>query len=379
MSDIHKIYQPYLDKLESKYKHPENTALSPYERVKRAIAREKPDRTPFDYWAVEEMTAELIRAFSLENEEQLLRMLGIDCRIVNPDYVGPTREILSDGTYFDVFGTHRKKVTNEFSTYDEYASFPLAEIDKTSQIESYSRWPDQSYWDWATLPGIISEINQGVRYHIRYDIGGIFETAWGLYGMDKFLIDLIQKPEIPLTIMDCVTNILINNFRQVMKHSEGLVDMVYTYDDVAIQNGLLMSEKMWRKNILPFHQKLNREIKQYDVKILYHSCGAIFDLIDPIIDEMQIDMLNPLQPRAVKMDMQKIKDQFGRKVAFHGGIDIQHTMPYGTPSEVEREIQERCQILGNGGGYVCTTAHYIQADTPIENILAMYSADRKVD
>jgi len=161
-----------------------------------------------------------------------------------------------------------------------------------------------------------------VRYHICYDIGGIFKTAWGLYGMDKFLIDMIQKSEILLTIMDCVTNILIGNFKQVMKHAEGLVNMVYTYDDVAIRNGLLMSEKMWRKNILPFHQKLNREIKQYDMKILYHSCGAVFDLIDPIIDEMQIDMLNPLQPRAAKMDMQNIKDQFGGKVAFHGAIDI---------------------------------------------------------
>ena len=373
-----KKYQSCLDKLKSLYRYPENTALSPYERVEKAIAREKPDRTPFDYWAVEEMTAELLRVFSLEDEEQLLRLLGVDCRIVNPDYIGPAREVLLDGTYFDVFGTHREKVTNEFSTYDEYASFPLAEMDTTSQIESYSRWPDQSYWDWSTLPRIINEVNQDVRYHIRYDIGGIFETAWGLYGMDKFLIDMIQKPEIPLAIMDCVTNILIGNFRQVMKHAEGLVDMVYTYDDVAIQNGLLMSEKMWRKNILPFHQKLNREIKQYDVKILYHSCGAVFDLIDPIIDEMQIDMLNPLQPRAAKMDMQNIKDQFGGKVAFHGAIDIQHTMPFGTPAEVENEVKERCRILGKGGGYVCTTAHYIQADTPIENILAMYSTDRTV-
>ena len=115
------------------------------------------------------------------------------------------------------------------------------------------------------------------------------------------------------------------------------------------------------------------------MKILYHSCGAVYDLIDPIIDEMQIDMLNPLQPRAAKMNMQNIKDQFGEKVAFHGAIDIQHTMPFGTPAEVENEVKERCRILGKGGGYVCTTAHYIQADTPIENILAMYSADRTVD
>ena len=111
MSEKH---QAYLDTLGSLHGNSRKTVFSPYERVEKAIAREKPDRTPFDYWAVEEMTAELLRVFYLEDEEQLLRLLGVDCRIVNPDCIGPVREVLSDGTYFDVFGTHRKKVTNEF-------------------------------------------------------------------------------------------------------------------------------------------------------------------------------------------------------------------------------------------------------------------------
>jgi len=374
---VHK-YQAYLDKLHEQFGDLENRSLSPYERVNRAINLEQPDRTPFDFWAVDETIEKLLSAFALENVEQLLRMLGVDCRIVSPAYQGPEKEILPDGTYYDVFGTHRKRVSNEFSTYDEYASFPLAEMDTLAKIESYFRWPKTSFWDWPSLPAIIRETNREVRYHIRYDIGGIFETAWGLYGMDKFLMDLVQNPQIPLTIMDCVTNILIDNFMQVMAHAEGLVDMVYTYDDVAIQNGLLMSKKMWRKYILPFHQKLNSEIKKFDVKILYHSCGAVFDLIEPFIDDMHIDVLNPLQPRAAKMDMRAIKEHFGKRIAFHGGIDIQHTMPHGSSQDVDAEVRERCRVLGKGGGYICTTAHYIQADTPIKNILALYSADRSV-
>jgi len=371
-------YQANLEKLHEQFGDPEKSALSPYERVNQAINLEQLDRTPFDFWAVEETIEKLLSAFSLENVEQLLRLLGVDCRIVNPTYIGPEREILPDGTYYDVFGTHRKRVSNEFSTYDEYASFPLAEMDTPAKIETYLRWPKTSFWDWSSLPAIIRETNRKVRYHIRYDIGGIFETAWGLYGLDKFLMDLIQNPEIPLTIMDCVTNVLIGNFKQVMQHAGGMVDMVYTYDDVAIQNGLLMSRKMWRKHILPFHQKLNSEIKKFDIKILYHSCGAVFDLIESFIDDMRIDVLNPLQPRAAKMNMRTIKDQFGKRIAFHGGIDIQHTMPYGSPQDVNKEVGERCRVLGKGGGYICTTAHYIQADTPIENILALYTADRSV-
>ena len=378
MAATEKNIQEYIEQLENKYRQPQKDAMTPYMRVHNAIARRQPDRVPFDFWAVPETIEKLQMATGTEDVESLLQLLGVDCRIVQPDYIGPEREIEADGSYYDVFGTHRKRVKNEYSTYEEYASFPLASVESTGEIESFKRWPKPTFWDWNTLPGTIKGINKDTRYHIRYDIGGIFETAWGLYGMDKFLMDLIQRPAFPLTIMDCVTNILIDNFKHAMQHAGDMIDMVYTYDDVAIQNSLLMSEKMWRNNILPFHQKLNAEIKKFDVKILYHSCGSVVDLIDPFIDDMQIDVLNPLQPRAAKMDMQMIKDDYGARVSFHGGIDIQETLPHASTEEVDDEVRSRCSILGKGGGYICTSAHYIQADTPVENILAMYAADRSI-
>ena len=378
MAEVEKTIQEYIEQLTRQYSDLQKESITPCQRVRDAIDRRQPDRVPFDFWAVPETIEKLQNATGMATIESLLQLLGVDCRIVEPEYIGPQRQMEADGTYFDVFGTHRKRVTNEFSTYDEYASFPLSTADSIAEIESYERWPDASYWNWSTLPGIISSLNKDTRYHIRYDIGGIFETSWGLYGMDKFLMDLIQRPEHPLAIMDCVTNILIEKFKHAMAHAGDLIDMVYTYDDVAIQNGLLMSKQMWRKHILPFHQKLNTEIRKYDVKILYHSCGAVYDLIDPFIDEMQIDVLNPLQPRAAKMDMQKIKSNFGSRVSFHGGIDIQETLPHGSEDDVRDQVRSRCRILGAGGGYICTSAHYIQADTPIENILAMYAADRSV-
>ncbi len=378
MAQSRKNIEAYLDILQGKFGEPENEPFTPYARVKNAIDRKPPDRVPFDFWAVPETIAKLLEATGKKDVESLLQLLGVDCRIIEPDYIGPERKIEADGTYYSVFGSHRKRVSNAFSTYDEYASFPLASVRSTAEIESFERWPKASYWDWSSLPAIIEKINQNTQYHIRYDVGGIFETAWGLYGLDKFLMDLIRRPEFPLTIMDCVTDLLIDNFKHAMEAAGDRIDMVYTYDDVAIQTGLLMSKKMWRKHILPFHQKLNAEIKKYDVRILYHSCGAVFDLIDPFIDEMGIDVLNPLQPRAAKMDMRNIKDNFGDRVSFHGGIDIQGTLPLGSEQEVRDEVRERCRVLGQGGGYICTSAHYIQADTPIENILAMYATERTV-
>lgn len=365
--------------LEAKYYHPERDAMAPYERVESALNHRQPDRVPFDFWAVPETINKLKNHLNAKNEEELLQLLGIDCRIISPDYIGPISEKFPDGTYYTEWGSHRRVVRNEFSSYEEYASFPLAEAVSRAEVETWSRWPKTEYFDWSRLVDKIQSVNSRVRHHIRVDVGGIFESAWGVYGLERFLTSLYDNPEVPCAIMDCYTDLMIQNVDRMMAAGDGNIDMVYTYDDVAIQNGLLMSPAMWRKYILPRHLRLNKVIKQYGVKILYHSCGAIYPLIGPLIDEMGIDALNPLQPRARMMDMAKIKNEFGAKVAFHGGIDLQHTLPFGTQEEVVAEVRDRCNILGKGGGYICTSAHYIQADVPAENILAMYLADRTVE
>ncbi|HEY9088499.1 MAG TPA: uroporphyrinogen decarboxylase family protein [Anaerolineaceae bacterium] len=353
--------------------------MTPYERVAAALDLRQPDQVPFDFWAVPETIAKLTQYLQVSSEEELLQLLGVDCRVFHPEYIGPEPEMLPDGSFYSPWGSHRREVRNEFSTYHEYASYPLENAQNAADVETWERWPKPEYYDWASLPDRIRAVNAPVRHHIRVDIGGIFESAWALYGLERFLTDLIEKPEVPCAIMDCYTDIMIANTHRLMAAAGGLVDWVYTYDDVAMQNGLLMSPAMWRKYILPRHLRLNAAIKQYPLKILYHSCGAIFPLIAPLIDEMGIDALNPLQPRARWMDMAKIKAQYGERIAFHGGIDLQHTLPYGTPQEVAQEVRDRCNILGRGGGYICTSAHYIQADVPVENILTMYLTDRTVE
>jgi uroporphyrinogen decarboxylase len=226
-------------------------------------------------------------------------------------------------------------------------------------------------------------LNDGVRHHLRYEVGGIFEWSWALRGFERFLLDLTDHPDVAGAIMDRFTDIYIENTRRAIEAAGGLLDMVYTYDDVGIQRGLLMSPRMWRRHVLPRHQRLNAAIRAAagarPIKIMYHSCGAVFPLIGAFADEMGIDVLNPLQPRAAGMDMARIKAEYGARLAFHGAIDIQRTLPQGTPDEVQAEVRERCQTLGRGGGYICASAHYIQADTPLENIIALYTAPREVD
>jgi uroporphyrinogen decarboxylase len=367
--------------LEAHYGGTDTGALSPWERVEMALAHREPDRVPFDFWAVPEVWEKLREALQTDDEE-VLRLLGVDCRMVTPSYVGTKIRQLADGTFIDAWGTHRRNVSNEFSTYGEYASHPLAEAETAADVLDWD-WASPDDWD---VLGVREQCERlsgsaGPRHHLRYEVGGIFEWSWALRGFERFLLDLAENPDVACAIMDRFTDVYIENTVRVIEAAGGLLDMVYTYDDVGIQNGLLMSPRMWRKYILPRHQRLNAAIRaaRYPVKIMYHSCGAVFPLIGPFADEMGIDVLNPLQPRAAGMDMARIKAQFGDRLSFHGAIDIQQTLPHGTPDEVQTEVRERCELLGRGGGYICTSAHYLQADTPLENVVAMYTTRRELE
>ncbi|HFD40342.1 MAG TPA: hypothetical protein ENJ31_10925 [Anaerolineae bacterium] len=365
--------------LKSHYGQPEAAALSPWERVETALAHREPDRVPFDFWAVPEVWDALRAALGTDDDEEILRLLGVDCRMVTTRYVGHKARTLPDGTFIDQWGAHRRRVVNEFGAHDEYDSHPLAEAETVADVLNWD-WPSPDDWDVSGVRAQCEQWQAPVRYHLRYEVGGIFEWSWGLRGFERFLIDLIEQPDIACAIMDRFTDIYIENTLRVIEAAGGLLDMVYTYDDVGIQEGPLLSPRMWREYILPRHQRLNAAIRaaKYPVKIMYHSCGAIYPFIAAFIDDMGIDVLNPLQPRAAGMDMARIKAEFGDRLSFHGAIDIQHTLPYGTPAEVQAEVRERCRVLGRGGGYICASAHYIQADTPLENVIAMYTAPRMV-
>ncbi len=367
--------------LEAHYGQTEEASITPRQRVEMALHHEEPDRTPFDFWAVPEVWAALRRYLDTDDDADVLRLLGVDCRWVRTDYVGPAPIAQEDGSYYDAFGAHRRSVSNEFCTYEEYAGHPLADVQTVAEVESWPGWPPTEHWDVSTLKDKIQALNRGTEYWLCYEVGGIFEWSWGLRGFEQFLMDLVVKPEIACAIMDCYTGLYIANVTRVLEAAAVCrrgIDMVYTYDDMGTQQGLLISEAMWRELVLPRHLRLNAAIRRFPVKIMYHSCGAIYPLIGALADELGIDVLNPLQPRAAGMDAARIKREFGGRLSFYGAVDIQRTLPRGAPQEVQAEVQERCRVLGRGGGYICASAHYIQADTPLENIVAMYTTPREL-
>jgi uroporphyrinogen decarboxylase len=128
--------------------------------------------------------------------------------------------------------------------------------------------------------------------------------------------------------------------------------------------------------IKPYHSKIFKFIhEQADVKILLHSCGAIFPLIEDLI-QAGVDILNPVQTRAAGMDPASLKAAFGDRLIFWGGIDEQHILPHGTSVEIADEVEKMIRIMGAGGGYILAPGHNIQEDTPSESIVAMFDAAR---
>ena len=128
------------------------------------------------------------------------------------------------------------------------------------------------------------------------------------------------------------------------------------------------------KYLKPHHRRMVETVKgltHNKAKVCFHSCGSVYHFIPHFID-IGIDALNPVQVTAAKMEPERLKGEFGGKIAFWGGINTQRILPFGTPAEVAAETRRIIDILGKDGGYVLNAVHNIQAEVPPENIVAMF-------
>jgi len=137
------------------------------------------------------------------------------------------------------------------------------------------------------------------------------------------------------------------------------------------RTGALMSIAMFRELVAPYLREMVDLIHGLGARVFYHSCGAIAPFIPELI-AMGVDLLDPLQPVNAEMQPESLQARFGGQVCFHGGIDMQGILPYGTPEEVRAEARRYCEVLGSEGGYVLAPTHLFQPDVPPGNIVAMY-------
>jgi uroporphyrinogen decarboxylase len=248
-------------------------------------------------------------------------------------------------------------------TYTEICGHPLAD---DAAVDSYAP-PDPN------RPELYAGAEQAIRdFKTEYWIVGvtvttIFETAWALRGLDQMLLDFVETPDLADAILEIPYHYHLTAAKRLVELG---VDMIWTGDDVGMQTGMLISPRTWRRFFKDRMANFFSELKAInpDVKVAYHSDGNIQSIIPDLI-EIGLDVLNPIQPAC--MDPAELKKKYGDQLCFWGSIDEQHTLPFGAPADVRREVQTRLDTLGQSGGLILGPTHHVQLDTPMENFWAM--------
>ena len=255
---------------------------------------------------------------------------------------------------------------------------PLAEATTIKELDDYQGWPDMDDpYRVAHVRAEAQKLADDNRYAIMATPWLMFplERAFGLQGMDRFLMNLAMYPDFAETMLKKNLELCKQHMGHFLEAIGENIDIIKIGDDLGSQDRLMISPTMYRKMLKPLHAELIQFIKERTkAKVFFHTDGDVFDLIEDFI-EIGVDVLNPIQTSAGKMsDLAGLKDRFGSRLVFCGAVDTQHILPDGTPEEVRQEVRRVINILGEGGGYMVASVHTIMNEVPPENILAMVDA-----
>ena len=359
------------------------------ERFYMAVEHEEPDRVPMDIWitpAAYERVRDYLGITAVENQEwgimaplkvseEFLQRLHIDFRRV---YMNPsdkfTPRTYPDGTTDTEFGFRGKW----YGPYWEITYHPWAEFTEVEQVEAYE-WPDPE--DPSRMRGVV-EWARHLHEETDKAVVGMVGGPWGVFeicahymrGFEAFLLDMMERPRLAEAMMDKSMRFAIEMNRVFLDGVGEYLDIVQVGNDLGHQHGLIMSPKLFRSMVKPRLKKIYSDIKRRapHIKLLYHTCGAVEPLIGDLID-IGVDILNPVQPLAKGMDSFLLKEKYGDRLTFHGGIDLQEAMSeMGSVEDVKREVDTRIRAFAPGGGYILAPAHNIQPDSTPEQIVTLY-------
>ena len=356
---------------------PPKPELTHRQRVKLALERRDTDRVPIALICsgVNEPARTLLdhhlRATRGVSLDQFLKPL-IDVADV---YAGP-RAASPDGR--DAWGVRRARIpTPQGGFYEEIDHYPLAAARDLRDLLNHP-WPRVEDYDYAAAAARIRALRRDGDYCLMAANGNIFETSWYMRGFENLMVDFLEEPEFAHTLLAKVCDRMMEYLKRLLEAAPGEIDLVFTADDIAGQEDLLLSLPLWREFIQPFHRRMNRMLHEYGVKVVYHSDGAVMKAVPGLVD-MGIDLLQALQFDARGMDPGVLKTDFGDRLGFVGGVSVQKTLPFGTPEMVAAEVRERKRVLGAGGNYILGPSHMIQAGTPPENIVALFDTAAEPD
>lgn len=342
------------------------------ERFNAAMEKRIIDRVPCGFSATPEMVSMIERTYQTAIDG-FYRQHDIDMRGASAGYTGPVKGSFPDGSYLNPWGVRMKTVRYEHGEYEEAVFNPLHEMSSVQEMEKYPYWPSPDDFAYGAVGKTLSE-HPDDPYIVGYLSIGWF--AWQLRGMEQHLEDLILDARIADFTVEKIGGWGLAYFERLLKENAEYISKnlvaIHLADDMGSQKGLMLSPEHYRRYYKPWYRKICDMAHNRGVRVEFHSCGGIFELIPDLIDT-GIDILNPLQTSAQGMDPVRIRREFGDDIAFSGGIDAQQVLPFYTPDEVRREVFHLLDTM-QGSGYILEPGHAIQIGTPPENVMAMYCA-----
>ncbi|MDP6777239.1 MAG: uroporphyrinogen decarboxylase family protein [Candidatus Latescibacteria bacterium] len=338
------------------------------ERVLAAMDRQPTDRVSTDIWATAEAWDKLVARFG--SREEALRQLHIDgIASVGAAYVGPPYPAAPQGETSDMWGIRTKPVEYEGGVYQEQSYNPLAEARKIDDLESY-RWPGPDWFDYSGMREAAGQKSKLQAVECGYMAP--FYQHNKLRGLEASLIDPLEDPEFTHHLLNRLCDFLYAYHERMFEACDGLIDVAQVTDDLGSQTGPLISLDVYREFYAPHHRRFTDLCHGFGIRVFHHDDGSMRAFLPDLV-EMGIDVLNPVQWTCRDMDRAELKRDFGDRICFHGGVDNQRILPFGTEAEVREEVRHCIDTLASDGkGYILAPCHNIQAISPVENIVAMY-------
>jgi uroporphyrinogen decarboxylase len=333
-----------------------------------AMNHEPVDRVPTDIWATGEVWAKLRGHFGAEAD--LRALLHIDGMAgVGAKYVGPPAPAAPPGETSDFWGRRWRKVSYGTGEYTEQSYCPLAEAETIDDLERYP-WPRAEWFDRSEMRAQAEAARRKQVVMCGYMAPFYYHTM--LRGLETALMDPLTQPEFTHHLLGRLCDFFYEHHRRMFEACAGLIDVTQVTDDFGTQTGPMISVKTFRAFYRPHMKRFAGLAHEFGIKVFHHDDGAIRDFIPDLI-EIGVDILNPVQWTCPGMELTALKRDFGKALCFHGAVDNQRILSFGTPEEVRAEVRRDIDALASDGtGYILAPCHNLQAISPVENIIAMY-------
>jgi len=335
------------------------------ERVHLALRRRPVDRVPIFMW------------YHPQTRERLGRLLEIPARYV-PSVMGddirqawvsnnhPMEGIVHerDGqSHVDDWGVEWTRIDG----FNQISRYPLATAGEEQLL--------QYQFPFDRVDPLVDLMKPAMEFAGDHFVGCdvspcVFEMYWRLRGMERTLMEMVLNPALTQEMMRRCTEFSIALSEAACRRFK--LDWLWLGDDAGGQRSMLMSPQVWREMIKPLLRQNADVGKRHGLYVAFHSCGAIRPIIGDLI-EIGVDVLNPIQCKCPGVSPLELKREFGKDLAFMGGVDTQGVLPHGSADQVRRATAELLEgMTTDGGGYILAASHTVPPETPDENIFALY-------